>query len=88
MYNMDKEPINDKLFDLYTLADLTQQKQFKDMVNELDELYPIGWYEINNYKIKIEIISEAIKTNVLIENTKAYQKVVEGVETKTKELVI
>ena len=58
------------------------------MVNELDELYPIGWYEINNYKIKIEIISEAIKTNVLIENTKAYQKVVEGVETKTKELVI
>lgn len=85
---MDKEPINDKLFDLYTLAELTYQKQFKDMVNELDELYPIGWYEINNYKIKIEIISEAIKTNMLIENTKAYQKVVEGVETKTKELVI
>ena len=85
---MNKEQVNDKLFDLYTLAELSYQNCFKNMVSKIDELYPVGWYEIKNYKLKIEIITEAIKTNMLIENTKIYQKVVEGVETKTKELVI
>lgn len=88
MNNSSQEKVDEKLFNLYTLAELSYQNHFKDMISELDELYPEGWYENRNYKIKIEIITEAIKTNMLIVNTKAYQKIVEGVEYKTKELVI
>lgn len=70
--------INDKLFELYTLAELKYKKYFNNY-NDY-ELFPSGWYGNMNYKMKIDIIYEAIKTNTLIINTKGYLDITEGVK--------
>lgn len=70
--------MNDKLFELYTLAELKYKKHFNN-VND-SELFPSSWYGNNNYQKKIEIICEAIKTNTLIVNTKSYLDIMEGVK--------
>ena len=62
--------MNDKLFELYTLAELKYKRHF-DNVND-NILFPSGWYGNKNYQKKIEIICEAIKTNTLIVNTKSW----------------
>lgn len=72
----------DKLFELYTLAELSYQNHFKNTDNNIDNLYPKDWYSRKNYKEKIEILSEAIKTNTLIINTPSYQSIIEGVERR------
>lgn len=76
-----------KIFELYTFAELSYQSHFKNKVNDIDELFPVGWYEKNNYELKIEIITEAIKTNTLIVNTKSYLKILEGLDPKIKNLI-
>ena len=43
--------MENKLFELYTLAELSYQKHFKNIYNK-EDLYPIGWYENKNYKEK------------------------------------
>ena len=48
--------MDNKLFELYTLAELTYEKRLKNLVNRKYKLYPIGWYENKNYKEKIEIL--------------------------------
>ena len=70
--------MNDKLFELYTLAELKYKKLFSN-VND-NELFPSNWYANKNYQKKIEIICEAIKTNTLIVNTKSYLDIIEGVK--------
>lgn len=68
---MEKE-----LLELYTLAEMRYQDHFKNVDSE--DLYPSNWYLNKNYKLKIEIIAEAIKNDTLIVNTKSYLKIVEG----------
>ena len=70
--------MNDKLFELYTLAELKYKRHF-DNVND-NILFPSGLYGNKNYQKKIEIICEAIKTNTLIVNTKSYLDITEGVK--------
>ena len=70
--------MNDKLFELYTLAELKYKRHF-DNVND-NILFPSGWYCNKNYQKKIEIICEAIETNTLIVNTKSYLDITEGVK--------
>jgi len=74
--------INDKLLSLYILSEMAYKKHFEGVIDNIDELFPQGWYEIKKYKEKIEIISEAIKTNSLVVNTLGYQNLVEGVKYK------
>lgn len=63
-----------KLFKLYTLAELVYIKNVSLIVNnDIENIFPKMWYQINDYKLKIEIISEAIKNNILIQNTIGYQ---------------
>ena len=76
---MNKE---NKLFELYTMAELSYKKHFNATKEE--DLFPIGWYENKDYKSKIAIITEAIKTNTLIVNTPSYSNIIEGV-VKVKE---
>lgn len=76
---MNKE---DKLFELYTVAELSYKKHFNTTKEE--DLFPIGWYENKDYKSKIAIITEAIKTNTLIVNTPSYLNIIEGT-VKVKE---
>ena len=78
MDNMNNLEQN-KLFELYTLAELAYQKQFEKIVEDKSILYPEGWYEKKDYKLKIEIIKEAIKSNTLIENTPKYLETLEGI---------
>lgn len=66
-----------KLFELYTMAELSYKKYFNTTKEE--DLFPIGWYENKDYKSKIAIITEAIKTNTLIVNTPSYLNIIEGV---------
>ena len=63
----------EKLFQLYTLAELSYQKHFKDKVNDIEELYPVNWYSDKNYKEKIAIIASAIKDNKFIVDTDEYK---------------
>lgn len=58
-------------YKLYVLAELNYKKAHPGMSEE--ELYPTDWFSINNYKLKSEIIAEAIKENVLVQDTKRYQ---------------
>lgn len=69
---------DDKLFELYTLAEMKYKKNFENVEN----LYPSEWYNNYNYKLKIKILSEAIKNNQLIINTKTYLENLEGVYEK------
>ena len=68
-----------KLFELYTLAELAYQKYIREIIDNKQELFPEGCYKNKNYKLKIEILTEAIKNNVLIENTTKYVEIIEEV---------
>ena len=76
MNNSDEK----NLFELYTLAEISYQNHFKNYYNDIELIYPEGWYKKKNYKTKIEIITEAIKTNKLIIDTLGYQKIIEGIK--------
>ncbi len=69
-----------KLFKLYTIAEIAYQKRFSN-ISDIN-LFPEGWYTTENYKMKIDILSEALKNNVLIINTQKYQEIIEGVRHK------
>lgn len=71
---------NKKLLELYTLAEITYIKHFENKIENKEYLFPENWYENKNYKLKIEIITEAIKKNILIEYTQKYQDIIEGVK--------
>ena len=38
-----------------------------------DVIFPSYWYKIPDYKLKSEILFEAMKYNICIENTKKYK---------------
>ena len=64
--------------DLYEMAELTYKKKYGNK----DDLFPIDWYSSKNYKLKTEIIAEAIKNNIKIEDTDLYQtQFIEGIKT-------
>lgn len=73
---------NDKLIKLYTLAEMTYENHFKYNVVNKKELYPDDWNLIKNYKEKIEIIGEAMRTNNLIINTLKYQNLTTFIKGK------
>lgn len=67
---MDQMDLN-----LYVLAEL----KYKKLHNDSEDIFPNDWYSSKNYKLKTEIIAEAIKNGILVENTELYQKnMVEG----------
>ena len=63
----------DKIFELYTLIELNYKEHFKNLVEDINDLFPEGWYEKKDYHKKIEILAESIKQNQLIINTSKYQ---------------
>ena len=75
---------NNKIFELYNYASMSYKKHFKGMVADENELFPEGWDEKMNYKLKIEILAEAIKENQLIINTQKYQSTIEGIKELQK----
>ena len=71
--------MNDEMdYKLYVIAELSYKKAHSD-INE-EELFPIDWYSSNNYKLKTEIIAQALKTNMMIEDTELYNNTREQVK--------
>lgn len=66
----------EKLFQLYTLAEMAYQKHFENKVKNIEALYPANWYSDKNYKEKIAIIAESLKTEVLIVDTPSYKNMI------------
>jgi len=46
------------------------------------DLFPMGWHSNSNYSVKIEAMFEAIEKKIDLINTKAYQQIIEGVRLK------
>lgn len=73
---------DDNLLKLYNLAEIAYEKNAKKIYFNEENLYPNYWYEMKNYKEKIEIIGEAIKTDNLIINTSRYQNYIKNIKGK------
>ena len=69
-----------ELLEFYTCVELAYENVFKEQVSDVSELYPEGWYGNNDYKLKIEILTEAIDKDVLIVNTDSYQEIIKDVK--------
>ena len=65
-------------YNLYIMAELAYKKANPEAKEE--ELYPFDWYSHNNYKLKTEIIAEAIQNKKLIRDTEKYRLLQEHVE--------
>ena len=72
--------MDDKLFQLYTLAVMSYEKKFGDSTNNIEELYPKKWGSDISYKRRIKIISESIKDNKLIKDTDSYKEFLNDVK--------
>ena len=65
--------MNDKLdYDLYVLAEINYQDNNKLQTDKI--LFPEGWYSMNNYKLKTEILAQALENNLLIKDTPIYKE--------------
>lgn len=64
---------DNKLKELYVMAELAYKNKFNNYVNDNTDLFPIDWYKNKDYKKKIELIYNSIKNNVLIENSDLYK---------------
>ena len=51
-------------YDLYVLAEIKYKSIFK--LESDDRLFPGEWYASDNYKLKTEILAEAIENNTFI----------------------
>ena len=69
--------MNDLDYKLYVLAELNYKKSNPGVLEE--NLYPDDWFSINNYRLKNEIIAEAIRDKKLIKDTQKYQQAREDV---------
>ena len=62
--------MNNKDFNIYVIAEI----QYKKVNENKENIFPRDWYTFKDYKIKTEIIAEAIKNKQLIKDTIMYQK--------------
>ena len=72
---MDKED-----YELYLLAEMCYIQDHGDIDKE--ELFDDEWYSNKNYKLKTEILAEAIKNKIDIKDTSKYQNIQEGVKIR------
>ncbi len=56
-------------YNLYIIAEVNYKKKNEGKNN----IFPEDWYSSQNYKLKTEIIAEALKKDILIQNTELYQ---------------
>lgn len=59
--------------DLYTLAVLRYKEENPNL--DLDNLFSSDWNLNKNYKLKVEIIAEAIQNGITVEETDTYKQV-------------
>ena len=59
-------------YDLYVMSEIAYKD--KNKLESDETLFPDNWYISKNYKLKIEIIAEALEKDTLIKNTSLYQE--------------
>ena len=59
--------------DLYTIAVSRYKEETPNL--DLDNLFSSDWNLNKNYKLKIEIIAEAIQNGITVEETDTYKQV-------------
>ncbi len=59
-----------KNLDIYAIAELRYEEEMKN----IKDIYPDGWYSMDDYILKTKIICEAINKKVLIKDTDLYKK--------------
>lgn len=47
-----------------------------------EDLYPSGWFSINSYDFKIEVLKEALEKNIKIVETDRFQEIIEGAKRR------
>ena len=62
-------------YDIYIVSEIKYQKDHKELSEA--ELFPFNWYSITNYKLKLEILTEALNKNILIKDTIRYKRKVQ-----------
>ncbi len=63
--------MNDK--EIYIMMEINYLKENKRQLEDNNEdLFPLNWYKITDYKLKTEILHDAIKNKVKIKDTKKY----------------
>lgn len=70
-------------YNLYVLAEIAYKKDNKNISEK--ELFPSDWYSISNYKVKVEILAQAIKEKKLIKDTELYHNRIEGIKLNKKQ---
>lgn len=69
--------MDDMDLNLYVLAELHYMKEHEGE----EGIFPADWYSTRNYKLKTEIIAEAVKKKIKVKDTDLYRtKMLEGVK--------
>ena len=73
--------MNEMEYNIYVLMETSykdKQKE-KDILNtNEDDLFPKDWYLSKDYKLKTEILAEAIDKNILVKDTNKYKESIKG----------
>ncbi len=71
--------MDNELENYYILAEHSYVKKMKekDKLNfDEKQLFPYNWYKIEDYKLKLEILAEALKKGILIEETDKFNNMI------------
>ena len=63
-------------YNLYLLTEIIYERENTGITKE--ELFPMDWYSITDYRTKLEILEDAIKNRQYIEDTEKYKNRKEG----------
>ena len=69
--------MDDLDYKLYVIAEINYKKAHPDM--DESNLYPNDWYSFSNYKLKNEIIAEALRENKLVKDTEKYLQAMQDI---------
>lgn len=61
-------------FKMYTLLEMIYVNHFKNKGVLERMLFPLDWYQIKNYQLKIEVLRESLNNEILIVDTDRYRQ--------------
>ena len=70
----EEELKNNELFNVYSMYEVIYEERIKNKFENI-LIFPDNWYKIFDYRVKIEILKEAIINDKLIINTEIYKNI-------------
>ena len=80
--NMSNKDLAYSILEIKYIKTMGREVSIDPRVNQ--DLYPTGWYSIENTTKKMKILTEAIEKKCLIIDTKGYAEIEEGVKSDNK----